>query len=112
MNEIIILTQLCLFVVALVATFYYVASAVVNFLTCIFMIVGYTKGGSALPFVPSVTGVVAGVIVSLYFGWLPLWLAMTLAILPDASLLFCGLLGAVILIFRMMIGLAPKDDDF
>lgn len=90
---------ICLSVIGIIAVFYYVVGGLLNISVGILHIV-YDKTISPVLFVPSFAGIVAGSIASLYFQWLSIWWAISLAILPDAFCLLSALLKEVILCIK------------
>ncbi len=104
MNGEISIVLIFLSVVGVIAAFYYVVGAFINIGVGIYRLNGYVRI-SAVPFVPFITGLAAGLIASIYFRWLSVWLTVLLAILPDLFYI----LGSIILGLRVRRGFTPKD---
>jgi len=92
--------------VAVVAAFYYAVGAFINVGVGIYRLSGYVRV-SAVPLVPSLAGVVCGLLASLYFRWLPAWAAVLIALAPDLFYICCS----SVLGLRLRRGLAPKDGE-
>lgn len=106
MNGVISIGTIFLSAVGLIAAFYYVVGAFINLGVGIHRLNGYERI-SAVPFVPLITGMVAGLIASIYFRWVSIWLAVSLAILPDLVYILCE----IILGLRVKRGFVPKDRE-
>ena len=92
--------------IALVGAFYYAAGAFINVGVGIRRVRGYVRI-SAVPFVPTLAGIAPCLIASLYFHWLPLWAAVSAALLPDVFYICCSILLGL----RVRHGFVPKDRD-
>jgi hypothetical protein len=100
------LILICLSAIAIVGAFYYAAGAFINVGVGIHRLGGYARV-SAVPLAPSLAGVVAGLIASMYFSWLPVWAAVLIALAPDLFYICCS----VVLGLRVRHGYAPRDRE-
>ena len=100
------MTLILLSAIGAVGAFYYAIGAFINVGVGIHRLGGYVRI-SAVPLAPSLAGVVSGLIASIYFGWLPVWVAVLIALAPDLFYICCS----IVLGLRVRRGFIPKDRD-